>query len=40
MAGPVERTLTVETGLDDRVANMGHFAEAALRLLLEAIEAA
>jgi nicotinamide-nucleotide amidase len=39
VAGPVERTLTVETGRDDRVANMYAFAAAALNLLKECIAA-
>jgi nicotinamide-nucleotide amidase len=37
VAGPVERTQTVETGSADRVANMHAFTTAALRLLLEAL---
>ena len=39
VAGPVERALTVRTGLADRAANMEHFAAAALELLTEAIDA-
>lgn len=37
LAGPVERSLTVQTGHDDRVANMRAFAKAGLGLLLENI---
>jgi PncC family amidohydrolase len=37
MAGPVERTLTLETGSSDRQSNMRAFAAAALEALLEAI---
>lgn len=33
LSGPVEMALTVETGSDDRAANMAAFAAAALRLL-------
>ena len=33
IAGPVERSLTLETGQSDRVANMRAFARAALELL-------
>ena len=40
VAGPVERARVVETGLDDREANMWRFAEAALTLLAEALEEA
>jgi len=36
--GPIVRAITVETGQADRVANMRSFAEAALRLLLQALE--
>lgn len=35
LAGPVERSLTVQTGHDDRVANMRIFAKAGLELLLQ-----
>lgn len=35
LAGPVERSLTVRTGSDDRVANMRAFARAGLELLAE-----
>jgi nicotinamide-nucleotide amidase len=38
IAGPVERTLTVETGASDRVANMREFAAAALELLAECVK--
>jgi nicotinamide-nucleotide amidase len=37
VAGPVERSLTVETGIADRVANMRTFATAALNLLLQSL---
>jgi PncC family amidohydrolase len=37
LTGPVERAITLETGLADRVANMRAFAAAALGLLLEAL---
>ena len=37
IAGPVERSLTVETGSPDRVANMRTFSTAALNLLLESM---
>jgi PncC family amidohydrolase len=37
VAGPVERTLTVETGSSDRVANMRAFAAAALDLLAKSL---
>ncbi len=40
VAGPVELSETVETGLDDRQENMWRFAEAALHLLERAIERA
>jgi PncC family amidohydrolase len=40
VAGPVERTEIIETGDNDRRANMQAFALAALRLLHAAIEAA
>jgi nicotinamide-nucleotide amidase len=39
VAGPVERSLTVETGSPDRLANMRTFGAAALNLLLESIGA-
>jgi len=39
VSGPVERVLTIETGSDDRVANMYAFAEAGLRLLVETLKA-
>lgn len=35
VAGPVERSLTVETGSADRVANMRTFSAAALNLLIQ-----
>jgi len=38
IAGPSERSLTLETGSADRVANMRAFAEAALSLLRECLE--
>src|SRR5260221_4571880 len=38
ISGEVERALTVETGDDDRFANMRAFARASLGLLLAAIE--
>jgi nicotinamide-nucleotide amidase len=37
VSGPVERTLTLETGHGDRVANMRAFATAALTLLEECL---
>jgi nicotinamide-nucleotide amidase len=37
VAGPVEKSLTVETGSADRVANMRTFAAAALNLLTESM---
>jgi nicotinamide-nucleotide amidase len=37
VAGPVERSITVETGSADRVANMRTFSAAALNLLIESI---
>jgi PncC family amidohydrolase len=40
VAGPVELSETVETGLDERSENMWRFAEAALQLLERAIEKA
>ena len=39
VAGPVERTITLETGSTDRFANMVAFTEAALDLLMQAMEA-
>ncbi len=39
IAGPHERSLTVETGSADRIANMRAFGAAALNLLLQALEA-
>ncbi len=39
VAGPVERTVTLETGSADRRANMEAFAKRALELLYEAISA-
>jgi nicotinamide-nucleotide amidase len=38
VAGPAERSRTLETGSADRVANMRAFAAAALALLLECLE--
>jgi nicotinamide-nucleotide amidase len=35
IAGPIERSVTLQTGSADRVANMGAFAKRALDLLLE-----
>ena len=40
VAGPVERTITVETGDSDREANMWKFATAALELLEESVKEA
>ena len=37
VAGPVERSLTVETGSPDRIANMRTFSAAALNLLIECL---
>ncbi len=37
VAGPVERSITVETGNGDRVANMRTFSVAALNLLIKSI---
>src|ERR1700684_3403786 len=37
VAGPVEKSLTVETGSKDRIANMRTFATAALNLLIESM---
>ena len=39
VAGPVSRSLTIETGHGDRLANMRAFAAAALALLEEALSA-
>lgn len=39
VAGPVERAFTLETGSDDRQANMRAFAKRALDLLFDAISA-
>ena len=39
VAGPVERSITLETGSNDREANMWRFAAAALKLLEEAVGA-
>jgi nicotinamide-nucleotide amidase len=38
VTGPVERTLVIKTGSDDRVGNMYAFAGAALKLLAECLE--
>ena len=38
VSGPLDRVVTLETGSGDRVANMHGFADAALNLLLQAIE--
>lgn len=40
VSGPICLVRTLETGLEDRVANMWLFAEATLALLVEALEAA
>ncbi|WP_273453110.1 CinA family protein [Nevskia ramosa] len=40
VVGPVNLVRTIRTGSDDRVANMWAFADAALALLVEALEAA
>jgi PncC family amidohydrolase len=40
VVGPVNLVRTLRTGLDDRVANMWAFAQAALALLVEALETA
>ena len=37
IAGPVEKSLTVETGSADRIANMRTFAAAALNLLIQSL---
>jgi len=39
VVGPIERATTIETGSDDRVANMRAFADAALKLLEECLNA-
>jgi nicotinamide-nucleotide amidase len=39
ISGPVERAITIETGVNDRVANMRAFAAAALDLLEKSIAA-
>jgi nicotinamide-nucleotide amidase len=39
ISGPVERAITIETGVSDRVANMRAFAAAALDLLAQSIAA-
>jgi len=38
VTGPAERTLTIETGKSDRVANMYAFAEAGMNLVLSALQ--
>jgi PncC family amidohydrolase len=38
ISGPIEAALTIETGSDDRAANMRAFAAAALRLLARSVE--
>ena len=38
VAGPVDNSLTIETGQTDRWSNMEAFAEATLRLLIDALE--
>jgi PncC family amidohydrolase len=40
VAGPVSRTMTLETGHGDRIANMREFGARLLTLLVEALEAA
>jgi len=40
VGGPLERSVTLETGQTDRLANMYAFAERALQLLIECIQAA
>ena len=37
VAGPVERSITIETGIADRIANMRAFSAAALNLLLDSM---
>jgi PncC family amidohydrolase len=39
VAGPLERALTLRTGTADRMENMVAFADAALKLLVECLEA-
>lgn len=39
VCGPIERAMIIETGSDDRIANMYAFATAALELLAAALEA-
>ncbi|HKA46138.1 MAG TPA: CinA family protein [Burkholderiales bacterium] len=39
VCGPVDRTLTINTGSSERVANMRAFSAAALKLLAEVLEA-
>ena len=39
VAGPLERALTLRTGKADRMENMYAFAAAALKLLVECLEA-
>jgi nicotinamide mononucleotide (NMN) deamidase PncC len=38
IAGPLERSITIETGSTDRVGNMRAFAAAALELLAAALD--
>jgi PncC family amidohydrolase len=38
ISGPIERSITIETGSPDRIANMRAFAAAALALLIEATD--
>jgi nicotinamide-nucleotide amidase len=40
VSGPIERAITLETGRNDRVDNMRTFAQAALRLLIDCLDAA
>lgn len=40
VSGAVEKSLTLETGSGDRVANMYAFSEAAFKLLIECLESA
>jgi nicotinamide mononucleotide (NMN) deamidase PncC len=40
VAGAIERSITIETGSADRLANMRAFAAAALDLLSECVQAA
>ena len=37
ISGPIERTMTLETGSSDRIANMHAFAQAALKLLVDCL---